>query len=843
MLFRGRHPDQAFSTVVFRNWRVARRENDESANAPSEELHNVKFLHPSPSWHCHKVDTSQVGGEVEGSGSGPVELASTSEENKLSREVDDHIKIPLHHRSSAFKDSLFAFSGALGQYHLLAIPLLSLPGELDLLVNKDRAFGLDAVRDLSFFHFEFAARKYDGGGASSFGAGSGASSTALFSREPEPPGRGIGSLFPLYRGRLAVNFARRLFYLTAHSRGAGGSTAETALRLTVDGRYNSKSKGVFVEFNAAAKKPGRASSSPSAGIQNGGEVTENENNYCFSYALEADGEQDGTFSGTKLLREIEKNDNNFLHFVESRTILLNARETECYVWALNLDRKSNSLLLYISIEDGDVVQVEHPNSRQAFEVFDFDRHPGKFEFKTPSVETCPPAKEDRFHLFESPLELGARSSDEETSGSSGMMSSSSTSSLSTSSSSGLQTPILGPALSALERSGVKNSAPPVSLIAAPLEWPKLAEHFRNLCGPRGPRGSGTSETSDDEVGTTAEVGGKSDPCRANRVTRNVATSKTVVTAPSQEDQAAHEQTAQQLQQQTAQSVQPNAAAATTTANEELVDDSPATLNAISTSTEATSASARAVANALDGPPGDHTTTAPSDDFRGPLSHLLFNSAFQFDFTSVFSPQYAQHEHKTQLTSFDENRNQKPAKSHGTVVVDYQNRRLFIDSYADHLGSAGTGYNSNVQTQLLLQENGKQSFTFLKTRKGEKCVEFDLERNTLSKEANIENGFGLTHMREDKKTQTYPHLRKFNVRDIVAYADVELTRLTHMEIPRRGVNVDIRNWRKIPSSGGSADNFLSLIKPKLAFDPDNQSCEKSPTVLTRAHWTLADVFLA
>ncbi len=388
------------------------------------------------------------------------------------------------------------------------------------------------------------------------------------------------------------------------------------------------------------------------------------------------------------------------------------------------------------------------------------------------METCPPAEEDRFHSFESPLELGARSSDEETSGSSGMLTSSS--SLSTSSSSGLQTPILGPALSALERSGVKNSAPPVSLIAAPLEWPKLAEHFRNLCGRRG---GGTSETSDDEVGTTAEVDGKSDPCRANRVTRNVATSKTVVTAASHE-QATHEQTAQQLQQQTAQSVQPNAAAATTTANQDLVDDSPATLNAISTTAEATSASARAVANALDGPPpGDHTTPAPSDDFRGPLSHLLLNSAFQFDFTSVFSPQYAQHEHKTQLTSFDENRNQKPAKSHGILVVDYQNRRLFIDSYADHLGSAGTGYNSNVQTQLLLQQNGKQSFTFLKTRKGEKCVEFDLERNTLSKEANIENGFGITHMREDKKTQTYPHLRKFNVRDIVAYADVSNVKMS------------------------------------------------------------------
>ncbi len=77
----------------------------------------MKFLHPSPSWHCHKVDTSQVGGE--GEGGGPVELASTAQE-KLPRE-DDHTKIPLHQRSSAFKDSLFAFSGALGQYHLLAI--------------------------------------------------------------------------------------------------------------------------------------------------------------------------------------------------------------------------------------------------------------------------------------------------------------------------------------------------------------------------------------------------------------------------------------------------------------------------------------------------------------------------------------------------------------------------------------------------------------------------------------------------------------------------------------------------------------------------------------------------
>ncbi len=256
-----------------------------------------------------------------------------------------------------------------GLVFLNTIPLLSVPGELDLLVNKDRTFGLDAVRDLSFFHFEFAARKFDGGGAASpFGAGSGASSTALFSTEPDEP-TGTGSLFPLYRGRLAVNFARRLFYLTAHSRGSGGSTSETALRLTVDGRYNSKSKGVFVEFNAAAKKPGRASSSPSTGIENGEEDTEiNENNYCFSYPLEADGdEQDGiTFSTTKL-REIEKNDKNFLHFVESKTILLNARETECYVWALNLDGgrgKSNSLLLYISVEDGDVVQVEHPNSRQ-----------------------------------------------------------------------------------------------------------------------------------------------------------------------------------------------------------------------------------------------------------------------------------------------------------------------------------------------------------------------------------------------------------------------------------------------------------------------------------------------
>eukprot|EP00392_Amoebophrya_sp_AT5.2_P008948 g8976.t1 len=401
MLFRGRHPDRAFSTVTFRNW----RRGEANGRAELERQFAVK-----QGWHCRRA--SSVGSKMnsilalEDKGEDPSTVFPTPT-----------TEIPVHARSAALKDSLFAFSGALGQYHMLAIPTLALPGELDLLVNRPAAI---SRAELKFFHLEY--------------------------RNAE------------FRGRFAVNFARRLLYFSGHAvgsgdtiGGSGDSTRGTSFRLTVDARYNSAERGLYVEFRSSK-----------------------EENFCFKYpVLERAGVavENGTDEAGR-----------YLHFLRTETILSaeDRRHVECYVWSINLpgrwgevrgtaanigtgktgaeEQNINSLRVYVSVEDGAVVRVEEsgaPNS--GVNVIEFDAHPGDFAFRTPAGR-CEPAKEDRFSALESPLQRVGQAD-------------------------GGALVVLARAIDAMEnyRTGGADApaSPPLYLIGVPLEWPGLVEHYRD----------------------------------------------------------------------------------------------------------------------------------------------------------------------------------------------------------------------------------------------------------------------------------------------------------------------------------------------------------------------------
>ena len=102
-----------YSSVSFSNWK--------RGGTPPPVRFGVR-----PEWHCHR--------EAETRDARDGSVLDFSEDEAVSRPGPG--ALPAHAKSLLLKDSLFSFSGALGQYKMLFIPFLALPGELDLAVAR-----------------------------------------------------------------------------------------------------------------------------------------------------------------------------------------------------------------------------------------------------------------------------------------------------------------------------------------------------------------------------------------------------------------------------------------------------------------------------------------------------------------------------------------------------------------------------------------------------------------------------------------------------------------------------------------------------------------------------------
>ncbi|CAD7955233.1 unnamed protein product [Amoebophrya sp. A25] len=799
-LFSSRHPDRPRAVVKFSNWR--------RGGVPRPELFETQ-----EAWHCHKSR-----GGAEGRTSGSSGILSESGAADVGVEA---VGPKLHERSGALRDSIFSFSKALGQYRVFAIPFLSLPGELDLLAHRPPTLSAD---DLSFFEMEFQESAH---------------------------GNHLGSSTapPKFRGRFAVNFARKLLYLSGHDPESG-----RALRVTMDGRHNSGRKGVYIEYHAA---PGE--------------------NYCFAHPL------------SDFLGEIEKTGQlqqsrtySLLHFAGSAEVRGEQdRMAETFAWDLNLGNAFlegtdgfEGLRIYVAAEDSDVMRVAFTRDQQlqstgssgntrntierdatatlerekrrqqesssnslfpqeesyfpgsegttppppvteergankmlqrgpnessssghfhakevsAYRVLDMRQHPGKFDFRVP--RTCKGAIEDAWGLLESPLDAVAAPRG-----------------------------VLTSTLRAL--AGTKRQ-PPLSLVGVPLEWPRLAEHLRNSCA-----GGKCSSNHVEAYKQTSESWSETPSAGSS------ATSTTSSSARSSHSRSSYEESSKDLDTSSSSRQQPltslggGGAAATeavllpSSSLDHRSQDSQT--NALRSSTE-----------------DDEESSLPlidASEHRGPLAPLFLSKGpVSFDFNSVRMS--AKHGHEE---TDSDNENRHKSRSHGHAAVDMRRRILYLESSADALQSSATVL--HVRSKLLIE--GHTAYAELTTKRGQHCVKFEFSESstTSGADSSAEGGFNvktsssLLDFWEDTESRgnPYPNLRRFRggSSNIRAYTDKKTQRVAYFEATARGVHVVVKNWRH----GEAGTHITQTIR---SFD--KAACMVAPEAFQLKHWPLAELFV-